>query len=76
MKFKFHIFKPLIFAFLVFFSVEIITYLMIGRNKIIDASIENTFFDNKFKKLDVGQKYIVLYKKVKFSKKIMQNFYK
>ena len=68
MQFKFNIFKPLIFAFLVFFSIEIITYLMIGRIKIIDASIENTFFDNKFKKLDVGQKYIVLYKSQIFKK--------
>ncbi|KGF91713.1 MULTISPECIES: hypothetical protein [Prochlorococcus] len=62
MKLKVHIFKPLIFASLIFLSIEVITFFRIGKAKITEASIENTFFDNKFKKLDVGQKYFVLYK--------------
>ena len=62
MKKKFYIFNSLIIALLIFFTIETIIFLRIGKTKIREASIENTFLDNKFKKLDVGQKYMVLYK--------------
>ena len=68
MKLKFNFYKSLILALTIFFSVEIINYMRIGKDKIIEASIENTFFDNKFKKLDVGQKYMILYKSQIFKK--------
>ena len=62
MKVKFKQFKPILLALLFFFFIEIFNYLRIGKKNIINASIENSFFDNKFKRFDVGQKYMILYK--------------
>ena len=72
MKFKLKYINSLIIGFFFISLTELSIYLIIGKNKIISASIENVFFDNKFFKNDVGQKYLISYKNKIFKDSIAE----
>ena len=59
--------KPLWLAILFIAVVEFIIFLIVGKEKINSSIIENTLFDNQFKKSDVPQKYLIKYKYELFS---------
>ena len=65
---NFKYFKSLLIASILFITFETFIYFKIGRENIIASSIENGLLEKNFKKFDVGQKHIVLYKSQIFKK--------